>query len=92
MMLIFSTVISGCSATERLNKAATTQGVIKASVVLPDYPQDCRVITPHAAIDVGAELRSVLVRERGQLDKANARVGRCGQFYDAIRRLFGGTS
>ena len=84
--------LTSCSATERLNKAATTQGTIKASVVLPDYPQDCRALTPHAAIDVGAELRSVLVRERGQLDKANARVSRCGQFYDATRRLFGNAS
>jgi len=89
MMLIFSTVISGCSATERLNKAATTQGAIKASVVLPDYPQDCRVHTPHAALDVGAELRSVLVRERGQLDKANARVGRCADFYDDVASKYG---
>ncbi|TAX57103.1 hypothetical protein ELI01_18660 [Rhizobium leguminosarum] len=88
-MLISSTVISGCSATERLNKAATTQGTIKASVVLPDYPQDCRALTPHAAIDVGAELRSVLVRERGQLDKANSRVGRCSSFYDDLRVRIG---
>jgi hypothetical protein len=89
MMLIFSTIISGCSTTERLNKAATTQGVVKASVVLPDYPQDCRALTPHAAIDVGAELRSVLVRERGQLDKANARVGRCADFYDDVASKYG---
>jgi hypothetical protein len=88
-MLISSIIISGCTATERLNKAATTQGAIKASVVLPDYPQDCREITPHAAIDVGVELRSVLVRERGQLDKANARITRCGKFYDETSRLFG---
>lgn len=91
MMSILSIVISGCSATERLNKAATTQGTIKASIVLPDYPQDCRALTPHAAIDVGAELRSVLVRERGQLDKANARVGRCGQFYDDVKSRYGKT-
>lgn len=88
-MLILSTIISGCSATERLNKAATTQGIIKASVVLPDWPADCKAKEPHAAIDVGAELRSVLVRERGQLDKANARVGRCGQFYDDVRSKYG---
>lgn len=82
-------ILSSCSATERLNRAATTQGTIKASVVLPDYPQDCRALTPHAVIDVGAELRSVLVRERGQLDKANARVGRCSSFYDDIRARIG---
>lgn len=81
--------LSSCSATERLNKAATAQGTIKASVVLPDYPQDCRVLTPHAALDVGAELRSVLVRERGQLDRANARVGRCADFYDDVASKYG---
>ncbi len=81
--------LTSCSATERLNKAATAQGIIKASVVLPDYPQDCRTLTPHAPIDVGAEFRSVLARERGQLNKANARVVRCGQFYDETLRLFG---
>jgi hypothetical protein len=81
--------LTSCSTTERLNKAATTQGTIKASVVLPDYPQDCRALTPHAAIDVGAELRSVLVRERGQLDKANSRVGRCADFFDDVKSRYG---
>lgn len=82
-------MLTSCSTTERLNKAATDQGTIKASVVLPAYPDDCRKLEAHASIDVGAELRSVLVRERGQLDKANARVGRCSQFFDDVKSKYG---
>jgi len=37
---------------------------------------------------VGDEARAVLKRERGQLDKANARVGRCAGFYDTTRKAF----
>jgi len=54
-------------------------------VTLPAYPADCTKKEPHAAIDVGAEALSVLKRERGQLDRANARVGRCAAFYVALR-------
>ena len=41
---------------------------------------------PHAAITVGVELRSVLKRERGALDRANARVGRCVALWDDIKQ------
>lgn len=42
----------------------------------------------HAPLKVGDEARAVLKRERGQLDKANARVGRCAGFYDATKKAF----
>lgn len=81
--------LSSCSATERLNRAASTQGQTAAGVILPALPEDCRKPEPHASIQIGSELRSVLVRERGQLDKANARVGRCSTFYDDIKTKYG---
>lgn len=81
-------LISSC-ATDRLNSAATTQGKIQASISLPALPQDCRVQEPHAPVKAGDELRSVLVRERSGLNRANSRVTRCGGFYDTVRTNFG---
>ena len=81
--------ISSCATTDsRLSLAATTQGKIKAGVSLPDQPADCRVQEPHAEVTAGDEARSVLIRERGALDRANARVGRCSEFEDTVRTKF----
>lgn len=49
---------------------------------LPDLPDDCRQTEEHAELTAGAEVRSVLIRERGALDQQNARTGRCAGFYD----------
>ena len=84
MMLI----VSSCSLTDRLEKASSTKGKIAAGTNLPPLPDDCRKKEPHAGVQVGDELRSVLVRERGALDRANARVGRCGAFYDDTKSSF----
>ncbi len=85
-------IVTGCSSTERLKSAATEQGKISAGINLPAYPDDCRKKEPHAAIRVGDELRSVLVRERGALDRANARTGRCTAFYDDTAAAFASPS
>lgn len=45
---------------------------------------------PHAAVSVGIELRSVLVRERQALDRQNARTGRCGTFYEDVKSRYAG--
>ena len=82
---------SSCSLTDRLEKASTAKGVIAARTNLPPLPDDCRKKEPHAAVRVGDELRSVLVRERGALDRANARNGRCASFYDDTKLRFGST-
>lgn len=82
-------IVTGCSATDkRLAEAAAAQGRAQAGVTIPDQPDDCRVQEPHAAITVGSELRSVLRRERGALDKANARVSRCAALWDDIKNGF----
>ncbi|KQV83218.1 hypothetical protein [Rhizobium sp. Root1220] len=82
-------IVSSCNTTERLNKAATAQGKIQAGIALPAWPDDCQKLEPHASVEVGSELRSVLVRERNALDRQNARTGRCGAFYDDIKTKFG---
>ena len=74
--------ISSCASLEaRLDKAAEKQGQAEIRVTLPDYPDDCRKQTPHAAIQEGAEALSVLKRERAALDRQNARTARCAAFY-----------
>lgn len=87
-LLMLPIGISSCT-TDRLNKAATTQGQIQAGIALPAWPDDCRKQEPHASVEVGSELRSVLVRERGALDRQNARTGRCAALYEEIKTKFG---
>lgn len=45
----------------------------------------------HAALTEGAEVRSILIRERAQLDRQNARTGRCAAYYDDLRQKIGRT-
>ncbi|MER9870202.1 hypothetical protein NKJ35_24045 [Mesorhizobium sp. M0136] len=78
--------MSGCSTDAALRKAAAGKGIAQARVTLPPLPDDCRALEPHAAVNVGDEVRSVLKAERRQLDKANARVGRCASHYDATAK------
>jgi len=61
-----------------------------AGIEIPPQPEDCRVQEAHAAIGKGMEARSVLRRERGGLDRQNARGERCWQFNEDIRVRFGG--
>lgn len=79
---MISLTSTGCSTDAALKKAATDKGIAAARVTLPALPDDCRHLEPHAVIAVGDEVRSVLKAERRQLDKANARVGRCADHYD----------
>lgn len=80
---------SSCSLTDRLNGAAEIQGQVRAGVILPDWPADCRVEEAHAAVNVDAELRAVLKREQAALARQNARTGRCADFYDDLKTKFG---
>lgn len=83
---MISLTSTGCSTDAVLKKAATDKGVAAARVTLPALPDDCRYIEPHAAIAVGDEARSVLKAERRHLEKANARVWRCANHYDATAK------
>lgn len=60
------------------------QGQSQARVNLPAYPDDCGLKEAHATLVEGAEIRSVLKRERQALDRQNARTDRCAGFYDDL--------
>ncbi len=76
---------SSCAGLEaRLDAAARGKGAAAARVALPALPEDCRRHEPHAALMAGAELRSVLKRERAALDRGNARIDRCAAHYDRL--------
>lgn len=72
-------------ADHRLDDAGGRLGAARAGIVLPDLPEDCRRQEPHAELVVGAEVRTVLRRERSALDRQNARGGRCAGFYDDVK-------
>ena len=86
VVALTSLTLIGCNTSAELKQAATDKGVAAARVTLPALPDDCRFREPHAVINVGDEARSVLKAERRQLDKANARVGRCAKNYDATAK------
>ena len=78
------TMISAGCANRALVAAATERGTAEARVTLPPYPKDCREKEAHAPLVVGAEVRSILKRERLSLDRQNNRTDRCAQFYDDL--------
>lgn len=82
-------IVSGCSATERLNRAATAKGQTQAGVLLPPLPDDLRKQEPHATVVEGQPLISILARERQALDRANGRQQRTVEFYDDIQKRLG---
>ncbi len=80
--------ISAASCTtvnQRLEIAATEKGRAGAGVKLPALDADCRKLEAHADLIIGSEVRSVLIRERAALDRANGRVTRCAEFYDTVK-------
>ncbi|NNU66515.1 hypothetical protein G9X67_14650 [Rhizobium sp. WYCCWR 11152] len=76
--------MTGCSATERLNRAATTKGQAHAGIDLPPLPDDLRKQEAHAPVVEGQPLIAILARERQALNRANARQGRTVEFYDDL--------
>jgi hypothetical protein len=82
-------IVSGCSTTERLNRAASAKGQTQAGVLLPALPDDLRRQEAHAAVTEGQPVISILARERQALDRANARQGRTVIFYDDLTKKFG---
>ncbi len=77
--------LSGC-ASLRLDNAARAKGSTQAGVSLPAWPGECRRPVPHAPLVAGAEVLSVLKRERAALDRANSKSTDCGAFYDSLKR------
>ena len=82
-------IVSGCSATERLNRAAAAKGRAAADIVLPPLPDDLLRQEAHAPVAEGEPIIAILARERQALDRANARQGRTVRFYDDLTTRYG---
>lgn len=80
--------LSGCGGATL--RGADILGRLGAGVELPAQPTECAQAVPHIAIAEGQELRSLLKRERAQLDVANARIRACWQFNEDVRAGFAG--
>lgn len=78
-------MLSGCSGTLF---GADKLGKIDAGVDLPPQPAECGIATPHAAVPVGVELRSILKRERQQKARETASKLACFQFNENVRTGF----
>lgn len=77
---------ASCSTTQqRIDTAGATIGTANARIQLPEWPLECKRDTQHAAAKVGDELVSLWVKERGQLDQANAQKDRCAAHYENLR-------
>lgn len=80
--------ICSCSSTS-VSEQGKVIGTLNAGIKLPNYPTECREITPHADVKEGDDAVVLLVRERGQLDKANSKGRACGpHFYDNVKAGF----
>jgi hypothetical protein len=85
LALSIGPLLSGCSTTgERIDAAAADLGRAQAGLALPELPAECRKEIAHAELIEGEDLAIILRRERGQLDKANAMLGRCAGFHDTL--------
>ncbi|MGZ2457549.1 hypothetical protein ACVINH_002575 [Rhizobium anhuiense] len=82
-------IVSGCSTTERLNRAAVMKGQAVAGVALPPLPDDLRRQEAHAPVVEGEPVIAILARERQALDRANARQGRTLRFYYDLTSRYG---
>lgn len=77
---------AGCGTLqERLHQASVEKGEAQADQTLQPLPAECYQDTPHAPLAAGQEVRSVLARERHQLDLANGSKRRCTS--DNFRKL-----
>lgn len=76
--------MAGC-ATNRLGDAAGIEGRAKAAIILPVAPAWCRQAVAHASLTEGANVVSVLARERSGLDFANQRAANCWAWYDRAK-------
>lgn len=82
--------LSACATNdERLRTAATLSAHVEASKELPGYPEDCRR-KEASGVRIGEPLDVALLRTDQALGRANARVMRCGRWYDEIKLGYAG--
>ena len=78
--------LSACATNdERLRTAASLSAHVEASKELPGYPEDCRR-KEASGVRLGEPLDVALIRTDQALGRANARVVRCGRWYDEIKQ------
>lgn len=79
------TLLSACAtADDRLVLAGTKTGLTAATKLLPIYPEDCRK-RERSGVRSGEPLDVALLRADQALGRANARVARCGRWYDTLK-------
>lgn len=83
-MSVLSFLSACASADDGPGAAAAQVGRLEATRQLPDYPQDCRK-TERSMVRIGEPLDVALLRSDRALGRANARLGRCGRWYDDIK-------
>ena len=85
-VLLTSLILSGCAANNAAQlRAAGDLGRANAGVTIERQPDSCGQTVQHIRIREGAELRSILKRERAQLDVANDRIVDCYRFNEDLR-------
>ena len=73
----------------RLQSAAALSAQVEAAKELPGCPEDCRR-KEASGVRIGEPLDVALLRTDQALGRANARVMRCGQWYDEIKIGYAG--
>jgi hypothetical protein len=82
--------LSACATNdERLRTAAALSAQVEVTKELPGYPEDCRR-KEASGVRVGEPLDVALIRTDQALGRANARVMRCGRWYDEIKQGYAG--
>ncbi len=76
-------MLSGCSSSNL--RASGDLGRARAGITIERQPDECGQPVQHVRIVEGAELRSLLKRERAQLDVANDRIVGCFRFNEELR-------
>jgi hypothetical protein len=83
-------ILIGCGHMEaRLNKAATTQGTIKAGVDLPDQPDECRQHMPRFYPSLKEKPRDTQLRWEFVADNEDKKTDRCALFNDNVKTNYG---
>lgn len=84
--------LAGCLANtgtraslNEIAEQAARKAAAEASGDIGPQPAECYEDTPHAALVRGEEQIVLLRRERGQVDKANAKQRRCANYNEALR-------
>jgi len=84
-VLFTLTLLSACeTADDQLTLAARKTGLTAATSHLPDYPENCRK-RERSGVRPGEPLDVALLRTDKALGRANARVARCGRWYDTLK-------